>query len=404
MALTDSAVRTAKPTPHKTKPGENGVNKLSDGNGLQLCVMPTGGKLWRLAYRFGGKERTLSIGGYPAVGIADARRVAEAARSTLARGIDPNAQKKSDKLVKAASDGNTFAAVAADMVAKKVREGKAARTISKIEWLLKLAAPFIGDLPIAGITALQVKAALQSVESTGKLETASRLRSVVGEVFRFAINDGKAANDPTSTMRNVLAAPKVTHRAAILEPKAFGALLRAIDGYGGQAVTRACLQLQALTFVRPGELRGALWAEFDLDGALWTIPASRTKMRKEHRVPLPPQAVAILAQLQSITGRGALLFPGLRAYNRPLSDGALGAALRTMGFAQDVHSPHGFRSTASTLLNECGKFSVSGIEAALGHQDPDRVRAAYARGSYWAERVEIARYWADSLDQMKAAV
>ena len=394
--LTDATIRGAKPGAK--------VRKLSDGHGLQLWVTPApaAGKFFKLAYRFGDppKQKLLPLGAYPVVGLAEARQAALEARALVAKGIDPGEHRKAQKLAKADSDAYTFAKAATEFVAKKAVENKAPRTMRKITWLLSLADPFIGGLPIADITAPQVLAALRPVEAANNLETARRLRAIIGEVFRFAIASGRATNDPTPALRAAIAAPTVTHRAAILDPVAFGALLRAIDGYNGRMVTRAALQLQALLFPRPGELRQARWDEFE--GDVWTIPAGRMKMKREHKIPLPRQAVAILNELRRVTGRGELLFPGLRSFKRPLSDAALGAALRTMGIPQDAHSPHGFRATAATMLNECGKFSVSGIEAALAHQDPDKVRAAYTRGSYWAERVEIAQWWADRCDEMKA--
>jgi integrase len=393
MPLSDAKVRAAKPSEK--------IKKLSDGNGLQLCVMPTGGKLWRLAYRFGGKERTLSLGGYPIVGIADARRASEAARTALAKGVDPNAQKKADALAKAAGDAITFAVVAAELVEKKRNEGKAPQTIVKLTWLFEKAAPFIGDLPIAGITAGQVLVALQDVERAGRHETAKRLRAVIGEVFRFAIATGRAVNDPTSALRGALTAPTVTHRPAITDPKALGGLLRAIDGFDGQPTTLAYMRLLPLLFSRPGELRFAEWREFDLEKAVWEIPAARMKMRKPHAIPLPTQTIEILNGLRQITGRGVLLFPGLRASNRPISDNTMNAALRRLGYGQDEMTAHGFRATASTLLNESGKWSPDAIERALAHADPDRIRAIYSRGSYWNERVQMMQAWADYLGELR---
>jgi integrase len=242
---------------------------------------------------------------------------------------------------------------------------------------------------------------LQSVETRGRLDTASRMREVVGQVFRFAIATARAVNDPTSALRGALTAPTVTHRATITEAKDFGGLLRAIDGFEGQPTTRACLQLMALLFPRPGELRLAEWSEFDFAKRAWIIPAQRTKMRREHTCPLPPQAVAILEALRPITGHGALVFPGPGAGRRPISENTMNAALRRMGYAKDQMSAHGFRASASTLLNESGKFSPDAIEAALAHQDEDSVRRAYARGAYWDERTRMATWWADHLDVLR---
>jgi integrase len=260
-----------------------------------------------------------------------------------------------------------------------------------------------GDRPFASITAPQVLTALQSVEAKGRFESATRMREAIGAIFRFAVATGRAENDPTFALRGALAIPKVAHRAAVLEPKAFGAMLRAIDGFQGQPTTRACLQLMALLFPRPGELRLAEWSEFDIAKAAWNIPAKRTKMRREHACPLPRQAVEILEAPRSITGRGALVFPGLRTDKRPISENTLNGALRRLGYSKDEATAHGFRATASTMLNECGLWSHDAIERALANQDPNAVRRAYARGAYSDERVRMARWWADHLDVLRAS-
>jgi integrase len=396
MALSDAKIRAAKPRAT--------ILKLSGGNGLQLWITPAGGKHWKLAYRHGqpSKQKVLPLGAFPVIGLADARRATEAARAMLARGLDPIEQRKADKVTKARADVWTFDTIAAELIAKKVREGKSERTAKKLRWLFDLANRFIGDRPVASITAPQVLAALQWVESRGRLETATRMREAVGAVFRFAVATGRAENDPTFALRGALAAPKVVHRAAVLEPRAFGAMLRAIDGFQGQPTTRACLQLMALLFPRPGELRLAEWNEFDFEKLVWNIPAKRTKMRRDHACPLPRQAVAILEALRSITGQGALVFPGLRADMRPISENTLNGALRRLGYAKDEATAHGFRATASTMLNESGHWSHDAIERALAHQDPNAARRAYARGTYTDERVRMAQWWADFLDELRA--
>ena len=363
--------------------------------------MPTGGKLWRLAYRFAGKERTLSLGGYPAVGISDARRASEAARATLARGVDPNAARR--EATAPAPVVVTFAMMAERFLEKKQQDGCAESTMKKLRWHIGKANPFLGDIPVAEITTPQVLAALEAVHSKGNRETARSLRTTIGGVIRHAIQRGDAKHDPMGSLKGALAAPIVTHRAAIIEPKALGGLLRAIDGFQGQFVTRACLQLMALLFPRPGELRAAHWSEFDFDNAVWTIPAARMKTRKAHATPLPTQAVAILRQLQAVTGRGALVFPGIRSANRPISDNTMNGALRRLGFASDDMTAHGFRSTASSLLNESGKWSPDAIERALAHKDSDAIRGIYSRGAFWDERVRMAQWWADELDRLRAA-
>jgi integrase len=391
MPLTDATIRAAK-LDGKT------VNKLSDGQGLQLWVTAGGGKLWNLAYRFNGKAKKLAIGAYPAIGLADARKKRDEAKALLASGIDPGQHKRIEKANKAQAAEHTFASMAAKLLDKKRREGKASATIGKREWLYGLAGDTFGAQPIASIAAPDVLAVLRKVEAKGLLETAKRMRSAIGEVFRFSVAEGVATTDPTGALRGALAAPKVKHRAAITEAKAFGELLRAIDGFTGQPTTKAALQLMAYLFPRPGELRMAEWSEFDLAGAVWTIPASRTKMRRIHRVPLPRQAIAVLEALQPYSAHQALVFPAIGRGLKPISENTMNAALRRMGFGPDDMTSHGFRAAASTLLNESGRFSVDAIERALAHQDADAVRRAYARGEHWKERVAMAQWWADQLD------
>lgn len=401
MPLTDAAIRAARP-------GER-VAKLSDGGGLQLWIMPNGSKLWRLAYRFGGRQKKLAMGAYPDMTLAAARDERAAAKQLLAMGTDPSQQKRVNKLALAANQANTFSVLADELLDKKRREGKAPNTLFKLEWLFSLANAAIGARPISEISAPEVLLVLKSVERKGRLETAKRLRAVIGEVFRYAIATGRALNDPTFALRGALTAPKVKHRAAITDPAALGALLRAIDGFAGQPTTVAALKLMACLFPRPGELRMAEWSEFDLAAAVWTIPASRAKMRRPHRVPLPRQARAILTDLRAFTGAGALVFPGYgmsggegrKVAPRPLSENTLNGALRRMGYGPDDMTAHGFRAAASTLLNESGRFSADAIERALAHQDADAVRRAYARGEHWKERVEMAQWWADHLDALR---
>ena len=273
--------------------------------------------------------------------------------------------------------------------------------MGKLEWLLSLARPAIGALPIAEITAPEVLGVLRAVEARGRHETARRLRATIGQVFRHAVATGRAEADPTSALKGALIAPTVEHRAALIEPKAFGGVLRAIAAYEGAPETRAALELASLTFVRPGELRAAEWAEFDLDGAVWSIPGEKLKMKRLHRIPLAPRAVAILRDLQSITGGGKFLFQSVRSATRCMSENTINAALRRMGFAKDEMTGHGFRAVASTLLNESGKWNADAIEAQLAHVDDDAVRRAYHRAHYWRERVAMMAYWADYLAELR---
>ncbi|OYU48135.1 MAG: integrase [Rhizobiales bacterium PAR1] len=394
MPLTDVAIRGFKP-------GQK-VAKKSDGGGLQLWVMPSGSKLWCLAYRDSqGKFKKLSFGAYPEVTLAKAREKREAAKVLLASGLDPGQHKKTEKAHKAIAEAHTFALIAAELIDKKRRDGRATATLEKTEWMLDFALPVIGSRPIKEITAPEILGVLRSVEVRGRYETAKRLRAVIGEVFRYAISTTRADTDPTFHLRGALTSPKVTHRAAITEAKALGGLMRAIDAFQGQPTTVAALKLMALLFPRPGELRLAEWKELDVENAVWIIPAARMKMRREHRVPLPPQALAVLESLRPITGHGDLVFPGIVSVKKPISENTMNVALRRMGYGQDEMTAHGFRAAASTLLNESGKFSADAIERALAHQDKDAIRRTYARGEYWPERMKMAVWWADYLDALR---
>ncbi len=262
-------------------------------------------------------------------------------------------------------------------------------TVDKTEWLFNLASPVLGSRPVKEITAPEILAVLRTVKSRGKLETAKRLRATIGQVFRYAVATGRAGSDPTGALAGALASPIIKHRAAIVEPKAFGALLRSMAAYEGSPETLAALELLALTFVRPGELRSAEWSEFDLEGALWSIPAEKMKMRRPHRVPLAPRAVTILRELHVINGKGRFLFPSLRSAARCMSENTINAALRRLGFAQDEMTAHGFRSAASSILNECNLWNPDAIERQLAHVDNDSVRRAYARADFWDVRVRM---------------
>jgi integrase len=392
MALTDMKCRNVRP--------DVKLQKLSDGGGLQLWVKPTGSRLWRLAYRFAGKQKLLSLGAYPTISLADARQAREEARRLLAVGIDPSQAKKERKALEG-DKGDTFGVIAKEYVCKLKHEGRAETTIEKLEWLLDFAYPTLGDRSIKAIDAPAVLKVLREVEARGRYESARRLRSTIGSVFRYAIATARAEVDPTFALQGALIKPTVTPRAAITDPKAFGALLRAVESFDGQPGTLAALKLMALLFPRPGELRAADCAEFDLDKAVWTVPAARMKMRRPHRVPLSTQAIGILKQFREIPGQAALLFPSIRTKTRPISEGTLNAALRRLGYGKDEVTPHGFRATASSLLNECGKWHPDAIERQLAHIENNDVRRAYTRGEYWEQRVEMMQWWANYLDELK---
>ena len=392
--LNDTRVRNAK--------GGHRPIKLSDSGGLYLLLTPNGSKLWRLAYRFGGKQKTLALGIYPTITLKQARERRDAAKRLLADKIDPSIQRRIEK--QNATTGNTFRPVASELLEKLEREGLAEVTLAKKRWLLDFAYSSIGDRPIDKITAPELLSVLRRVEAGGRYETARRLRSTCGMVFRYAIATGRAERDVSIDLRGALTTPKVTHRAAIVDPAGIGALLRAIDGYDGLLLTTHALRLAPLVFVRPGELRQAEWAELDLEESEWRISASKMKMRRPHRVPLSRQAVAIIRDLQAITGGGRWLFPSVRTTARPMSENTLNAALRRLGYSSDQMTAHGFRAMASTRLNEMGRWNPDAIEHQLGHQEADDVRRAYMHAAeFWTERVKMMQAWADYLDELRDA-
>jgi integrase len=335
------------------------------------------------------------------VSLKDARNKCREIRTQVEQGIDPVQAKKTDLLRKAIAAANTFEVAAKEYIDSK-RDDLDEVTIRKAEWLAGKLSEKIGRLPVGSITPQELLAALQVEQKNGRRETARRMRSFAGRVFRYAILTGRADRDPAHDLRGALKAPKVVHRAAILDPVKVGDLLRSIDGFTGQPSTRLALQLAPHVFVRPGELRHAEWAEIDLDKAVWVIPPEKMKMKKEHRVPLSRQAIAILKEARTLPGKGRLVFPSPSAGDRPLSENTLNAALRALGYGKDDMSAHGFRSTASSLLNESGKWSSDAIERALAHGDSDGVRAAYNRGQYWKERVAMAQWWSDYLDTLRS--
>jgi integrase len=294
--------------------------------------------------------------------------------------------------------------VAEELLDKMQREGRAPRTLIKTRWLLAFAYPAIGGRPIAKVSALELLDVLRKIEARGNYETARRLRSTSGMVFRYAIATGRAERDPSIDLRGALTAPTVTHRATILEPVAIGALLRAIEGFDGQPTTRAALRLAPMVFVRPGELRYAEWKEFDLSNAEWTIPAEKMKMRRPHRVPLSRQALVILEELKTISGDCRWLFPSVRTVVRPISENTLNAALRRLGYGPDAMTAHGFRAMASTRLNEMSRWNADAIERQLAHQEQNAIRRAYTHNAeYWSERVAMMQVWSDYLDQLREA-
>jgi integrase len=387
--LTDSAIRSLKP-PEKAL-------KLFDGGGLYLLVQPSGARLWRMKYRVDGREKLLSFGQYPDVPLRSARERRDEARRLIAARVDPSAKRKAER----AATSDTFEAIAREYLELKSKSLSARTYIKKLGRFEAFAFPFIGKLPITSIAAPQLLAALRRIEERGNHETAHRVRAECGEVFRYAIATGRAERDPTGDLRGALAPVVVRNHAAITEPVKIGQLLRAIDGYQGQPATEYALKLLPLVFVRPGELRAAEWSEFDLETAEWRIPGSRMKMREPHIVPLSRQAVALLRDLHPLTGAGRYLFPSLRGGDRPISNNTLNASLRRLGYTGDEMVSHGFRSMASTCLNEQG-WHPDLIELQLAHAERNKVRAAYNRATRLAERRKMMQTWADYLDTLRA--
>lgn len=393
MALTDTAIKSAKPGAKPTK--------LADEKGMFLLITPSGGKWWRLKYRSGGKEKLLSLGTYPEVSLKDARQRRDEARKLLANGIDPSENRKAIKAAKSESAGNSFEVIAREWFAKYSVNWVPSHGDKIIRRLERDIFPWVGSRPISEITAPELLGVLRRIEGRGAVETAHRALQNSGQVFRYAVATGRAQRDPSGDLKGALPPVKETHLAAITDPKAIGPLLRAIDDYQGQLVTKCALRLAPLVFVRPGELRRAEWAEFDLDNAEWNIPAERMKMREAHLVPLSAQAVAILRELHPLTGHGKYVFPGARTYTRPMSDNAILAALRRMGFAKDEMSGHGFRAMARTILDEVLGIRPDFIEHQLAHAVRDPNGRAYNRTAHLAERKKMMQQWADYLDHLK---
>lgn len=393
MPLTDVSIRKAKPT--------DKVQRLSDSGGLYLEVAPAGGKWWRLKYRYGGKEKRLSLGTYPDTGLAAARAKRDEARKLLAAGVDPGERRKAEKAAGEHKAANSFEVVAREWFAKQSPTWVASHATKIMLRLENDIFPWLGKRPVADVTAKELLAAVNRIAERGAVESAHRALQNCGQVFRYAIATGRAERNPAADLRGALPPVKQTHHAAILEPAAIGGLLRAINGYEGSFVVKCALRLAPLFFVRPGELRQAEWAEFDLDAAEWNIPADKMKMREPHLVPLSPQAVAILHELHPLTGRGRYVFPSARSPQRPMSENTVNAALRRMGFDSDTMTGHGFRAMARTILDEVLGFRPDYIEHQLAHAVRDPNGRAYNRTAHLPERRKMMAAWAVYLDQLR---
>ena len=394
MALTDTFIKQVKSS------GKPAGDKHTDGGGMYLLVKDAG-KYWRMDYAFAKKRKTLALGIYPEVGLAKARKRRDAAREQLADGIDPGTAKREEKAVTLAAARNTFELVAREWL-KKTETGRKGSTHGKVaNWLEKDVFPSIGAMPIANIGPRDVLAALRKMEERGALDSVHRVKQICGQVFRYAVSSGSTERDVTQDLRGALAKPQTGHFAAITEPKKVGALMRSVFAYEGHPCTVAALKLSPLVFVRPGELRTAEWAEIDLDAAEWRIPGSKMKMKVDHLVPLSMQAVEILRSVQPLTGHGRYVFPGLRTGERPMSENTINAALRGMGYAKDVHSAHGFRAMARTILDEVMAERVDLIEHQLAHAVKDANGRAYNRTTHLPARREMMQRWADYLDKLR---
>lgn len=393
MALNDAAIRVMKP--------KDRVYAVADERGLCIEVATSGSKLWRFRYRFAGRPRVLSFGRYPEVSLKEARQRRDDARSVLRDGIDPGVERKRAKLMAQLNASNTFGLVAEEFIEHKlVKDGCAAVTADKAKWHLLQLKP-IADRPLVEITPAELFAVLRRLEGRGKHETARRCRSFASRVFRYAAGTGRTESDPAAMLAGQLAAPKVKHYAAILDPRKLGELLRSIDDFQGAPITRLALQIAPHVMARPGELRQATWDEFNLEAKKWNIKAERMKMRRVHAVPLSDRVIGYLRELQQFSGPDGYLFPAFHTTRRPMSENTMNQAFRRMGYTSDEVTAHGLRTTASTLLNESGMWHPDAIERSLAHGDSDAVRGIYNRGNYWDERVKMMEWWSGYLDRLR---
>jgi len=388
MSLTNLQIQKAKPKERQYK--------LSDGRGMYLIVSPRGGKYWRLDYRFNGKRQTLSLGTFPSTSLKDARRKCEDTKSLIEDGVDPSYQRK----IKLAGDKDSFEAIAKEWYGKyrsQWTDNHAATTLRRIKANLL---PWLGNRPIAVIEPPEILQTLRRIEKRGSLETAHRVQQIVSRIFRYGVATGRCTRDPTIDLKGALPPARSTHFSTITNPTEIGALLRAIDGYRGSPIAQLALQMAPLVFVRPGELRHCEWTEIHFDEATWRIPATKMKMRRDHIVPLSTQTLSILTNLKPLTGTGTYVFPSVRSATRPMSDNTVNAALRRLGYTSDEFTGHGFRSMASTILNE-NSWNRDAIERQLAHVDNNSIRATYNYAEHLEERRLMMQWWADHLDHLK---
>lgn len=394
MPLTDTFVKNTKPT------GAPAGDKYRDGGGMYLLIN-AGGKYWRMDYRFAEKRKTLALGVYPEVSLLKARQRREKARELLADGIDPGAAKQEEKATKRAASANTFEVVAREWLDKSKADRMASTHGKVTTWLEKDVFPYIGKMPISTIGPRDVLGALRHMERRGALDSVQRVKQICGQVFRYAVASGSAERDVTQDLKGALAKHVADNFAAITEPKQAGELMRSIFDYTGHPYTVAALKLSPLVFVRPGELRTAEWAEIDLDAAEWRIPGSKMKMKVDHLVPLSTQAVEVLRGMHALTGHGKFVFPSLLTGERSMSENTVNTALRRMGYSAEVHTAHGFRAMARTIMNEVLHQRLDLIEHQLAHKVKDANGNAYNRTAHLPARRVMMQTWADYLDKLR---
>jgi len=391
--LTDAKLRALKP--------RDKVYRVADANGLCIEVRPTGAKLWRYRYRHAGKPSMAALGEYPSISLAEARAERDKARAQVKNGANPAHVARLERANKIERASNTFAAMALEFIAKREKEGMGASSVERSRRLIEKDLAGISQIPVDEVSAPTLLAALRKMEKRGIVESAHRARGLANQVFRYAIATGRAERNPAADLIGALERRQAKHFASIILPSKIGELLRAIHSYQGSPVTIAALKLAPMVFVRPGELRCAEWSEFDLDKAMWDIPAAKMKMKHPHLVPLSDQAVAILRELYSLTGRGKYVFPGVRSVRRPMSENTVNAALRYMGFDNDTMTGHGFRAMARTVLDEELGFPVDHIEHQLAHAVKDANGRAYNRTTHLPSRRKMMQTWADYLDGLR---
>ncbi len=391
MSLTDASIKNAKP--------KDSDYKLADEKGLYILVKKAG-KYFRLDYRFAGKRKTLALGVYPEVSLKEAREKRDEARKLISNGIDPSSIKRAKKLEQISEDTNTFKAVALEWYEKLKSKWSEKHAQRKWYFLEKDVFPTLGDVPIKNITPKELLTLLEKIQARGAIDPGHRLKGICGEVFRYGIHTGRCDRDPSQDLKGVLIPKRNKHMATLTDTKEVGGLLRAIDSYTGNFVTKCALRLTPYVMLRPGELRHAEWSEIDLEKKQWKISAEKMKMSRPHIVPLSDQAVEIFNTIRPVTGDGKYVFPSVRSKDRPMSENTITAALRRMGFTKEEMTAHGFRGMASTLLHENG-FKSEIIEIQLAHAERNKVKAAYNHAEYLPERIAMMQWWADYLDSLR---